>query len=151
MEWTVSAAKEVRKLSLRSSVICTWTWSQAVTSLYIRESSNGVECQPPWLFCRRRATQLISQRGHFHGSQINHATRWTSLTAWLTLTNKTKPAAVSARNNKTTEREYGVVTSQLEAFLKNTRAQSWFVSSPSRCITVTTQRKWKEEEREGRH
>lgn len=81
------------------SVICTWTWSQAVTSLHIRESSNGVECQPLWLFCRHKATQLISQREHFHGSQINLATCWTSLTVWLTLANKTKPA-VSVRNNK---------------------------------------------------
>lgn len=49
----------------------------------------------------------FSQRALFHGSQINHATCWTPLTAWLTLTNKTKPAA-SVRSNKTAEWYCGV-------------------------------------------
>lgn len=141
MEWTVSAAKGVRKLSLRCNVICTWTWSQAVTSRYIKESSNGVECQPVWLFCRHGATQLISPRAHFHGSQINHITCWTSLTVWLTLTNETKPA-VSVWNNMTKEWEYIVTIGLFE----NTKAQSCFPFSPLHCATITTQRKWKEEE-----
>lgn len=112
MERTVSAAKGVRKLSLGWRVICTWTWSRAVTSLYIRESSNGVECQPLWLFCRRGATRLVPQRAHFHGSQINHATCWTTMTPWLTLTNETKPAA-SVR--KTTRAQSGnMLLSHLE-------------------------------------
>lgn len=146
MEWTVSAAKGVRKLSLRHSVICTWTWSRAVTSLYIRESSNGVECQPPWLFCRRKGSTA-----HFHRERFSTGAKLTTQPAeplwrrdwrWQIKQNL-------LRQWEATRLQSGIVAFRhvdSVGLRKNTWAQSWFVFSLSRCITITTQRKWKEEE-----
>lgn len=137
MEWTVSTAKGVKKLSLTCRVICTWTWSRAVTSLYVRKAlmeQNVSHCD---------FSADAGPRGSFHRENVSTGAKLSTQPAepvwlWLTLTNKTKPA-VSVRSNKTAECCHFVTG----GLLKHTRAQSWFVFPPSHCITITTQIKWK--------
>lgn len=80
MEWTVSTAKGVRKLSLTCRVICTWTWSRAVTSLYVRTAlmeQNVSRCD---------FSADAGPRGSFHRENVSTGAKLTTQPAepvWL--------------------------------------------------------------------
>lgn len=115
MKWTVSAAKGVRKLSLRCSVIYPWAWSQAVTSFCIRKSFNGVDCD----FSANTGPQSSFHRDNITTNMQPAEPLWWHDWRWaikLNLLRQWETTRTHSRNMPHHD-------------LKNTRAQYWFFSS----------------------
>lgn len=135
MKWTVSAAKGVRKLSLRCSVIYPWAWSQAVTSFCIRKSFNGVDCDfsadtgPQSSFHRDNITTNTQPAGPLWRHDWRRAIKLNLLRQW--------------------ETQWEYATSWHDFMVEKHKSTVLiFFFSLSHHVTITTQRKCKETEEE---